>query len=184
VSELFAGLRGMFRPLMVGSNVTLILEEGPQVIEMYSDEGRVSQILRNFVSNAIKFTEAGAIRVSATLEPAAGTAADHDSYDDENEAPAPVDMVRFDVRDTGIGIADADMARIFRDFEQVDNSVQRRVRGTGLGLPVSNKLAALLGGSIDVHSVPGEGSTFILRVPVRARVAQPSEPSHAVGQPS
>jgi len=148
VVELFAALRGMFRPLMLGSSVSLIFDEGPETIIMHSDEGRVSQILRNFVSNAIKFTERGEIVVRAVRD---GT------------------FVRFEVRDTGLGIAEEDRARIFREFEQVDNSVQRRVRGTGLGLPVSSKLARLLGGAIDLQSTPGVGSTFSLRIPIQAR---------------
>ncbi len=158
VGELFAALRGMFRPLMMGSNVSLVFDEGREVLTMHSDEGRVSQILRNFVSNAIKFTERGEIRVTATRDG---------------------DMVRFDVQDTGIGIAPADQERIFNDFEQIDSSVQRRVRGTGLGLPVSNKLALLLGGSITVTSTLGKGSTFTVHLPLRIPTPEHADDSNA-----
>ena len=95
---------------------------------MFSDEGKISQILRNFISNALKFTERGEVRVSASL--------------------AANDDVVFSVADTGIGIAPEDQQRIFQDFAQVDNPIQRRVKGTGLGLPLSKKLATLLGGEV------------------------------------
>ena len=112
---------------------------------MFSDEGKISQILRNFISNALKFTERGEIRVSASL---AGNG-----------------EVRFSVADTGIGIAPEDLDLIFQDFAQVDNPIQKRVRGTGLGLPLSKKLAALLGGRVRVESQLGVGSEFALQVP-------------------
>ena len=82
--------------------------------------------------------------------------------------------MRFAVRDTGIGIAPADQERIFQDFAQVDGPIQRRVRGTGLGLPLTRKLAALLGGHVDVDERVGEGSTFTLVIPrVLADAAEP-----------
>jgi signal transduction histidine kinase len=80
-------------------------------------------------------------------------------------AAAEGDMVRFTVADTGIGIDRADQQRIFEDFTQVDGPIQRRVRGTGLGLPLTRKLAALLGGSVALQSEPGVGSRFALIVP-------------------
>ena len=147
VGELFAGLRGMFRPLVTSDAVSLVFDESSGLPTLHTDEQRLSQILRNFISNAIKFTERGEIRVSA-------------ARDGE-------DAVRFEVRDSGIGIAPADQERIFQEFAQVDGPIQRRVRGTGLGLPLSKKLAALLGGRIELRSVPGEGSTFAIVLPVR-----------------
>jgi signal transduction histidine kinase len=80
-------------------------------------------------------------------------------------AAAEGETVRFTVADTGIGIAPADQQRIFEDFEQVDGPIQRRVRGTGLGLPLTRKLAVLLGGSVALQSEPGVGSRFSLVVP-------------------
>src|SRR6185437_5510103 len=97
-------------------------------------------------SNAIKFTERGEVRVWATADAAA-------------------DTITFHVRDTGIGIAASDLALIFQEFGQVLHRQQSRVKGTGLGLPLSKKLAELLGGSISVESVPGEGSTFSVTLP-------------------
>jgi signal transduction histidine kinase len=89
-------------------------------------------------------------------------------------------MLRFDVRDTGIGIAPADQERIFQDFAQVDGPIQRRVRGTGLGLPLTRKLAALLGGRVEVVSAPGTGSTFTAIVPA----VLPDEPTAPDGEAS
>ncbi|MDZ7991568.1 MAG: ATP-binding protein [Nostoc sp. EfeVER01] len=146
VSDLFATLRGMLRPLLVqGSSVTLIVEEAEGIPPLYSDEGKIAQILRNFVSNALKFTERGEVRVSAVQT-------GH--------------TITFSVSDTGIGIAPGDEERIFEDFMQIDSPLQKQVKGTGLGLPLSRKLAELLGGSISVKSQLGEGSTFTALIPI------------------
>jgi len=145
VPELFAALRGMCRPLLSSDAVALIFEEPESKGELTTDETRLAQILRNFLSNAIKFTETGEVRVRAT-------------------APAET-LIRFDVSDTGIGIAEADQARIFEEYTQVDNPVQRRVSGTGLGLPLTRRLAVLLGGHVEVHSALGKGSTFSVVLP-------------------
>jgi signal transduction histidine kinase len=75
------------------------------------------------------------------------------------------DQVRFTVADTGIGIAPADLERVFQEYAQVDGPIQRRVRGTGLGLPLTRKLATLLGGAVELSSVLGEGTQFSLVVP-------------------
>jgi signal transduction histidine kinase/CheY-like chemotaxis protein len=146
VSELFGTLRGMLRPLLAhNSAVNLIFEESGELPRMYTDESKVSQIVRNFISNALKFTQRGEIRVSAMQEPG-GT-------------------VVFSVSDTGIGIAAEDQERIFEDFVQVDSPIQRRVKGTGLGLALSRKLSVLLGGSVGVRSQVGVGSTFFAVIP-------------------
>jgi signal transduction histidine kinase len=145
VADAFAGLRGMFRPLVATDAVALVFEEAPGLPALHTDEQRVLQVLRNFLSNAVKFTERGEIHVSAH--------------------PAPGGMVRFDVRDTGIGIAPADQERVFQDFTQVDGPIQRRVRGTGLGLPLTRRLATLLGGRVMLESTSGVGSTFSLLIP-------------------
>ena len=147
VSTLFSSLRGMLRPLLVSESVSLLFEPASELPTLYTDEGKVSQILRNLISNALKFTEHGEVRVSA--------AADGDSR-----------SVTFAVADTGIGIAADDQERIFQEFGQLDSHVQRKVRGTGLGLPLSRKLAHLLGGTLTVTSAPGVGSTFYAQIPV------------------
>jgi len=147
VADLFAALRGMLRPLLLNQAVDLVFEEVDQIPPMFSDEGKISQILRNFISNSLKFTERGEVRVSASL------AANND--------------VIFSVADTGIGIAPEDQQRIFQDFAQIDHPIQRRVKGTGLGLPLSKKLATLLRGEVRVQSQPGIGSTFLVQLPLR-----------------
>jgi signal transduction histidine kinase/CheY-like chemotaxis protein len=151
VRDLFAALRGMLRPLLLNDAVNLVFEEPDDLPLMHTDEGKVSQILRNLLSNALKFTERGEIRVSARQV-------------DEG-------VIAFAVADTGIGIAREDQERIFEEFGQLDNPVQRRVRGTGLGLPLVKRLAMLLGGSIGVESTLGAGSTFTATIPVRYIVA-------------
>ena len=155
VADLFAALRGMLRPLLLNQSVDLVFEDVEDIPELFSDEGKISQILRNFISNALKFTERGEVRVSA------GVAGDE---------------VFFSVADTGIGIASEDQQRIFQDFTQVDNPIQKRVKGTGLGLPLSKKLAELLGGGIRLESEMGRGSKFTVQLPrtFRQRIAEPA----------
>jgi signal transduction histidine kinase/CheY-like chemotaxis protein len=167
VANLFAALRGMLRPLLLNQSVDLVFDEVEKLPTLYTDEGKVSQVLRNFISNALKFTERGEVRVSAGL--------------DENGE------VCFTVSDTGIGIAPEDQEIIFQDFVQLDHPIQKRVKGTGLGLPLSKKLAAFLGGRVEVRSVPGAGSTFILRVPAEyadAARKQADGPAEWIGDPS
>ena len=157
VTSLFGALRGMLRPLLVGDAVALVFEDPNDVPSLDTDEAKVSQILRNFISNAIKFTECGEVRVWATADRA-------------------TDTVSLHVRDTGVGIAAGDIDIIFQEFGQVAHRLQGRVKGTGLGLPLAKKLAELLGGNITVESSPGNGSTFSVTVP---RVYHADEPADA-----
>lgn len=152
VVNLFSALRGMLRPLLVDDQVSLVFEETSGLPALFTDEAKVSQVLRNFISNALKYTERGEVRVRAELSPDGG-------------------QVLFSVKDTGIGIALEDQDRIFQEFTQIQNRMQRRVKGTGLGLPLSKRLAELLGGSVRVESEPGQGSTFFLAVPIRYEMA-------------
>lgn len=147
VRNLFGALRGMLRPLLLNTSVNLVFDDPEGVPRLINDEGKVSQILRNFISNALKFTEQGEVRVSARLS---GDGA----------------KVVFSVADTGIGIAPGHQTVIFQEFAQIESALQRKVRGTGLGLPLSKKLAELLGGSISVTSEPGIGSTFSAEIPL------------------
>lgn len=146
VSELFGSLRGMFRPLLKNDEVSLIFAEADDLPVMYTDEAKISQILRNFIANALKFTEKGEIRVSATV--AAGR------------------EIVFSVSDTGMGIASEDQPRIFEEFNQVEGAFQTKLRGTGLGLPLSRKLTQMLGGDIILESALGQGSTFRATLPI------------------
>src|SRR6516225_134799 len=154
--SLFGALRGMLRPLLVGDAVSLVFEDVEDVPLLYTDEAKVSQILRNFLSNAIKYTERGKVRVRATADPDA-------------------DNVTFQVRDTGIGIAEEDLRIIFEEFHQVTHPMQSRIKGTGLGLPLSKKLAELLGGTVAVESAVGQGSVFSVTVPRIYRVEEALE---------
>jgi len=160
VTALFSSLRGMLRPLLINESVSLVFETPAGLPSLTTDEAKVSQILRNLISNALKFTERGEVRVSAAPSPSRG-------------------RVVFSVADTGIGIAPEDQERIFQEFGQIDSPIQRRVRGTGLGLPLSRKLATLLGGSLTVESTPGVGSTFSASIPVT--YVEP-EPAPTVGE--
>src|SRR5439155_1297933 len=145
-------------PLLVNESVALVFEDTSSVPTLFQDEGKVSQILRNFISNALKFTERGEVRVSATV------------VDDDT-------AVAFSVADTGIGIAAEDQERIFHQFGQLENPLRRKVRGTGLGLPLTKKLVEILGGRLALVSEPGVGSTFTAVLPVRfpEPVAAPAE---------
>jgi signal transduction histidine kinase len=146
VDNLFRALKGMLRPLVDDARVDLVFEPGDVGAPFDSDEGKISQVLRNFISNALKFTEQGAVTVSACHDPGA-------------------DTVTFAVADTGIGINPENLQLIFEEFSQIEHPLQRRSKGTGLGLPLCRKLAELLGGRVDVASQPGVGSTFSLVLP-------------------
>jgi signal transduction histidine kinase/CheY-like chemotaxis protein len=148
VANLFSALRGMLRPLLVSDRVNLVIEDPQGLPELYTDEQKVSQILRNFISNAIKFTRAGEVRVTAEMVDG-GT------------------RVLLRVADTGIGIAQEDLERVFEEFVQIPGPAQIGVKGTGLGLPLVRKLATLLGGTVSVESELGIGSTFSATIPVR-----------------
>ena len=160
VGDVLATLRGMFRPLVTRQEVSLVIEEPESRLTMRSDEGKLAQILRNLVGNALKFTERGEVRLHTSVEP---------------------EWISFIVSDTGIGIPDEHLERVFREFEQVPNALQAAARGVGLGLPLSRSLAELLGGTLTVTSATGEGSRFTLRLPLVLQPAQsaPGEPAEA-----
>jgi PAS domain S-box-containing protein len=161
--HLFSALRGMMRSLQVNPEVALVFEEPESIPPLYNDEAKVSQILRNFISNALKFTERGEVRVSARHDPGSAT-------------------VTFTVSDTGVGIAPQYQGRIFEEFTQLENPAQSQFKGTGLGLPLCRELAELLGGRIELESEPGVGSKFSVTVPVRyagrseVREVKPTQP--------
>jgi CheY-like chemotaxis protein/two-component sensor histidine kinase len=146
VANLFSALRGMLRPLLITQSVGLVFEDPGEIPCLFTDEGKLSQILRNFISNALKFTEPGVISVTATFNKADQT-------------------VTFAVSDTGLGIPAEDQSKIFEEFVQLDNPAQRKIKGTGLGLPLCRKLATLLNGKIDLVSQIGIGSTFSVTIP-------------------
>lgn len=146
LSELFGTLKGMLRPLLAhNSSIALIFEEPLNIPTLHTDEGKIAQILRNFISNALKYTEQGEVRVAAVQIG---------------------QTITFSVADTGIGIIPENQERIFEEFFQVNSPLQKRVKGTGLGLPLSRKLAELLGGNVWVTSTLGVGSTFFASIPI------------------
>ena len=149
--DLFSALRGMFKPVLKNQDTALIFEEPIGIGKLYTDDRKLSQILRNFISNALKFTMHGEVRVTAVRL-------------DET-------FVRFSVSDTGIGIAPEHHGALFDDYSQVESPIQKRLRGTGLGLSLSKRLATLLGGTVSVESGLGQGSVFSVTLP--AVLAQP-----------
>jgi len=144
--DLFSALRGMFKPIVASSSISLVFDEPKAVPRLYTDDQKLSQILRNLISNALKFTPQGEVRISAEL--------------------TTNDEVEFAVTDTGIGIAAEHLSTLFADFVQIDTRLQRRLRGTGLGLSLARKFAELLGGKVGAESQLGAGSRFWVCIPV------------------
>jgi PAS domain S-box-containing protein len=140
------------RPVVVQRGNTLSVEAGAPLGLMHSDLTKVRQVLFNLLSNAAKFTEAGTVRFAA-----------------ERYAGAGGDRLRFTIADSGIGIPADQVDKLFQAFIQADSTTTRRYGGTGLGLAISRHFCEMLGGRIDVHSVPGVGSTFTVDLPADAR---------------
>ncbi len=137
-----------------GLALTVMVAPGlPDVL--IGDVTRISQILINFANNAVKFTESGRVVLRVS----------------ECARDADLIRLRFDVEDSGIGISEENIARLFRPFLQLDGSISRPFEGTGLGLAISRTLAGLMGGCVDVRSRLGEGSVFSLELPLRIGVA-------------
>jgi signal transduction histidine kinase len=145
--DLFAALRGMFKPIAASTSVSLVFDEPEGEVKLFTDDKKLSQILRNFISNALKFTPDGEVRVSARVL--------EDGF------------VEFAVADTGIGIAPEHIPHLFTDFMQLDVKLQKRLRGSGLGLSLARKFALLLGGRVGVESELGKGSRFWVILPMR-----------------
>jgi PAS domain S-box-containing protein len=137
----------------------LILEPGPMPARVRGDSTRLSQVLVNLLGNAVKFTERGWVRVRSSV-----------AHDDPSGL-----LLRFEVEDTGIGIAPEQIGKLFQDFEQADSSTTRRFGGTGLGLAIARRMAELMRGEVGVHSEPGKGSVFwfTVRVGHAAAAAEP-----------
>jgi signal transduction histidine kinase len=149
LKELIRDLSQTIEPMVRRKQLQLRIEFETELPVLETDGTKVKQILLNLLSNAVKFTHEGEVELRA-----------------RRCGEGEVELV---VRDSGIGIAPEDMEKIFEDFRQVDQSSTREYGGTGLGLSITKKLLSLLNGSIRVDSAPGEGSTFVVRLPLRSR---------------
>ncbi len=156
--DLHAAIRGvasLFEEQAAGKSVGFEIKLGPGVPRFVEgDPTRLRQVLVNLVGNAFKFTTSGSISVQV------------ERRDDDQVRGEGWNMVRFSVRDTGIGIAPEALPRLFQKFEQADAGTTRRYGGTGLGLAICRQLVTLMGGSIGVNSVVGKGSTFSVLLPL------------------
>jgi signal transduction histidine kinase/PAS domain-containing protein len=151
-------------PIVARAGLPIQLALPARAPTLRSDRQKVKQIVLNLVSNALKFTHAGHIRITVA-----------------NDAASR--RVSVAVADTGIGIAPEDHERVFEDFRQVDSSLTRAYAGTGLGLGICRRLAALLGGRITLESEPGRGSTFTLQLPLRPHRSAPRRSAARGGTP-
>jgi signal transduction histidine kinase len=146
LSVLFEQLRSSLRPLVISPAVELVVEDPQSVGPLSTDPTLLGRILRNLVTNALKFTVAGQVRCVAS-------------------ADQPGGHIEIQVIDTGIGIAPEHQQRVFDDFYQVPGPLQAGAAGTGLGLPYARRLAGILGGVLELDSEPGRGTTMTLRLP-------------------
>ena len=147
LAAIFGALRGTMRSLITRPEVELVVVEPVGLPPLVTDEVLLTQILRNLLTNGIKFTPRGEVRLSARYEGG--------------------DRLDLLVSDTGIGISDTEQLRVFEEFYQVSGAMPGAV-GTGLGLPYARSLATLLGGELNLTSTPGEGSTFTVTLPLEA----------------
>ena len=153
----------LFASAAFEKHVELLLELAPDIPEFVrGDALRLRQVLVNLIGNAIKFTEVGSVRLRVERQPP--------SADVVEAAEGPTAAIRFSVTDTGIGISAAELTRLFEPFTQADGTIASRFGGTGLGLVISKRLVALMGGTLEVESTPGVGSrfSFTVTLPVEA----------------
>ncbi|WP_265949266.1 response regulator [Dechloromonas sp. A34] len=145
IDKVFDNVCGMIAERVSAKGIELVRDVSPEVTGTFQgDQLRLGQILLNFVGNAVKFTERGTIALRARII----------------EERTDQVLVRFEVSDTGVGIAPEVIPRLFSAFEQADSSTTRQYGGTGLGLAISRRLAGMMGGTIGVDSIPGSGSVF------------------------
>ncbi|WP_232495691.1 response regulator [Novosphingobium kaempferiae] len=164
--ERFANdLRQVFQPIAANRALAFEIAVAPGTpLEIETDRQRLEQIIKNLLSNAFKFTERGSVRLEI--------------------APEADGRLAIAVSDTGIGIPPEQQKAIFEAFRQADGTISRKFGGTGLGLSISRELARLLGGSIALTSVPGEGSRFTLTIPAVYDAAEVQAPTVPVSAPA
>jgi signal transduction histidine kinase len=165
VADLVRDVRAVTQPLAEKNGSDLRIEQPPELGTMHGDLTKVRQCLLNLLSNAAKFTAGGTVTLSVEKSP---------------------DTVRFTVSDTGIGMTEDQMGRLFEAFSQADVATSRKYGGTGLGLAITRQLCQIMGGDVAVTSTPGQGSTFTLTLPTDGRngsaaVPSPGGASAAVG---
>lgn len=166
VRRLVESVVSTVNPLVKQNSNELVLECNDQIGEMFTDHTRVRQVLLNLLSNACKFTDHGRVDLSVERR----------ELDDVGA------QIVFRVKDTGIGMTAEQMGKLFQSFAQADSSTTRKYGGTGLGLAISRNFAELLGGSIDVYSEPGKGSTFTVVLPARMQGAPPEKPQQPASE--
>ena len=160
LSDLQAYVERTFRHVAEAKNVEFLITSDPQLpLSMVTDVKRLQQILKNLLSNAFKFTHQGHVALSV-MEAFTGWSPDNE------ELSRAQQVIAFAVTDTGIGISSDKQQIIFEAFQQADGSTSRKYGGTGLGLAISRELSRLLGGEIRLSSAPGEGSSFVLYLPM------------------
>jgi signal transduction histidine kinase len=153
-AALMRDVKELFEPQAESKGLSLVLSLPGAPVTLWTDATKLRQILINVVGNALKFTDVGVVSIEVTVGP---------------------ERVHFMVRDTGPGIGEADLERIFDPFTQLDQTLTRIKGGTGLGLPVSRRLAQLLGGDLMVESIPYQGTLFTCWLPMQAGVQQHPE---------
>ncbi len=161
LADVLREVQAVAQPLVEKKGNVLLVEASADLGEMHSDLTKLKQSLLNLLSNAAKFTEQGTI----TLRVAHST-----------DASAPSAIITFSVTDTGIGMTDEQLGRLFQAFSQADASTSRKYGGTGLGLALTRQFCQLLGGDVAVASSPGVGSTFTITLPADARVPAGGSP--------
>ena len=150
VSDILNDMEMLFTEIASGKNIKYTRSTSNVPVQIFTDKGRVEQVLKNLLSNAFKFTpDHGAIAINVL----------------PGKSP---ETISFHIKDSGIGISKDKQKIIFEAFQQADGSTSRKYGGTGLGLSISRELASLLGGGISLISEPGEGSEFILTIPIEA----------------
>ncbi|MFZ2994680.1 response regulator [Sphingobium sp.] len=164
IAPMFDKLKAIFGASTQAKRLAFEIETHADTTHIETDPQRVEQVLKNFLSNAIKFTDRGTIALSA--------------------APHVDGRIAFTVRDTGVGIPEEQQQVIFEAFRQADGTVSRKYGGTGLGLSISRELARLLGGEVMVESVAGEGSAFSLVLPQTFDATLASQPAVAPAEPT
>jgi len=163
VAEMASTVATTVQGLVEKKGNTLALDLAPDLGAMHSDVTKVRQILLNLLSNAAKFTEGGTITLSAERRP----------------GPDGKDRLAFRVSDSGIGMTEEQLAKLFQRFQQADASTTRKFGGTGLGLSITRAFSAMLGGEVDVESALGQGSTFTVRLPADVSALQDAQAGEA-----